>query len=230
MTATFGPSLTFTRQVRGTGPTHSEFVAFNSQIRMMSHLYELFASAPREGYQVELKTLAAFRGVLSPVDAQRFELRGTYLWNFLNLNPPFLILGVRAGVATTFTPENFATSTVLPSNFRHYLGGSSDLRGFNRLALPGPNGALTSLTASGEARMPDLLPWGFEPLVFVDAGQLGRESLHLDSPTYWNPGLGMRWASPIGAFRVTVAHGFVAGDPASTLPGWRLYLSYGEEF
>jgi len=230
MTATFGPSLAFTKTVRGAGPKDTEFIAFHSNIRLMSHLFELFSTDPREGYQLELNSLAAFRGVLSSVDAQRFEVKGTHLWNFLNLDPPFLILGVRAGVSTTFTPERVGTTTALPSNFRQFLGGSSDLRGFNRLALPGPNGALTSLNTSVEARLPDLLPWGFQPLAFIDAGQLGVEPMKLDSPTYWNPGAGLRWASPIGAFRATLAKGSVWGDAASPLNGWRLYLSYGEEF
>jgi len=229
VTANFGPALTFQKTVRGAGSGDATFASFKSLLRVSSHLYELLATAPREGYQVELRSLAAFRGALSPVDAQKFELRFNGLWNFSDYDPPFLILGVRGHLSTTFTPE-VTTSTRLPSEFRHFLGGSADMRGFNRLALPSLEGALTSLYMGYEARFPDLLPWGLEPLAFADFGLLGIRPMKFDSDLLWNPGLGLRFASPIGTFRTTVARGFVAGDSASPLNGWKLFLSFGEEF
>ena len=53
----------------------------------------------------------------------------------------------------------------------------------------------------------------------------------VDSPLYTAPGLGLRWASPVGTLRATLARGFasrqLAEDP---IPNLQFFLSFGREF
>ena len=79
-----------------------------------------------------------------------------------------------------------------------------------------------------------MLPHGLQPLVFVDAAVVGRSSFKLDPNVYWSPGLGIRWNSPVGSVRVTVARGLVwRRDSAAEVlikPQWQFFLSLGAEF
>jgi translocation and assembly module TamA len=227
--AQFGPSLNFVKDVLGVSKGESKYMAFYGDINLSTHPFELWLHNPKEGFQVQARAIGAFRNVLSDFDAKRFDLRMTALWNLLDFDPPFLVVGWRAAVGTTVTPEQ-ADSKRLRTNFKHFLGGSADLRGFAKSEVPSPTGALTSAFTSLEVRFPDLLPWGLEPLTFCDAGMTGARNFELDPTVYWSPGGGLRWASPIGVFRTSVGRGFVSGDAGHPLSGWRVYLSYGEEF
>jgi outer membrane translocation and assembly module TamA len=128
--------------------------------------------------------------------------------------------------------ERPGPATLLPPDYRTYLGGSSDLRGFSRQELPTDGeGGMSSFYLGVETRFSGVLPWNLEPLFLFDVGALGSKPVSLDMPIYWSPGFGMRFESPIGTFRGTLANGFV-GSGVHDWSGshWQLYLSLGEEF
>ena len=84
-----------------------------------------------------------------------------------------------------------------------------------------------------ELRLADVLPRNVEPLVFVDAAQAGRKSAELERTIYWSPGFGVRWGSPVGALRATLAYGMAARRERETLepkPEWQFFFSWGQEF
>jgi translocation and assembly module TamA len=174
------------------------------------------------------------RALGSGVDFQRLMFDGQALWNVRDLAPPLIVLGMRGSVASTVIgagPEHLAE---LPPMYRHFLGSSTNMRGFAREALPtGGKGALTAAYLGLEARLAAGLPAGLQPLLFYDMGKTGRTSLQLDRPLYYSPGLGMRWQSPLGSLRLTAARGMVAhasADERRGLERWVFYLSFGEEF
>lgn len=228
--ALFGPTLNSEWKVSGAGPKDSQFVAFNSHVQLMQHSFELNQTSPREGFQADLSTMSAFKSVLSEFSATKVEMHFTQLWNVNQWDPPALVLGVRGGAATTLTDESLASTSVLPSSFRLFLGGSQDLRGFTHAEIPSNLGALTMVWLSGEARFLSILPWNLQPFLFSDAGKVGERKLELNNVTYWSPGFGMRWESPIGSFRGSLARGMVHTGNNNTSENWKLYLSYGEEF
>ncbi len=226
----FGPTLNFEKTVVGIGPKDTKFMASFFGLILQSHSFELNESAPRSGFQVNLNALTAIQSVFSRVSASKFTLKFTHLWNVMDWDPHIVVLGLRGAVASTFTNEEIRSSDVLPSSFRHFLGGSKDLRGFGRLELPAPEGALSSVYLSGEARLANTLPWNLQPFTFVDAGMTGPKSTELDNKIYWSPGLGMRWESPIGSFRGTVARRIISPETVVPDSRWNFYFSYGEEF
>lgn len=229
-----GPELRFVHTSRGPGPKASKFVTVAGEFRALDHYYEFFQSDPQQGYRISADLLSAQEHWFSPFSAHRLRIQGEHLWNILNYNPPLLVLGLRGSAATTLTPEVIDQSSALTDEFRHYLGGRSDMRGFSLRQLPGPEGALTSVTASFEVRLTHVLPLRIDPLVFVDAGMLGKRPMMLNRDLYYSPGFGLRWNSPIGAIRTTLARGgrmVWDGERAiGSAPHLQFYFSLGEEF
>ncbi len=228
VTFLFGPTIQMLRAVRGPGPRDSKFMSFNGSARLESHNHEFYRSSPRSGFAMDLSALVTQQDVLSNVSAQMVRLYADILINLGSFEPPFAVLGFRGSIATTFVDG--ASAPRLPQNFRHFLGGSNDLRGFARNSLPEKDGGLTSMFMSSELRFPDILPFGLQPFGFGDMGAMGLRSATLGSDIFISPGFGVRWESPIGIFRSTLAHGFVLPGPNDPRRGWQLYISYGEEF
>ncbi len=230
-----GPSLSWEHTYR---PWQSRrdtfFAAARAEFRVTSHAYELHQTAPQDGFDVSLHGIFTQQDFLSDVSAQRIGINFSNLFNLFNFEPALLVLGLRGGLATTFLGKT-TTISALPPSLKHYLGGSENLRGFDRRELAGPTGlgALTSAYLSLEVRVPDFVPWGIQPIGFADAGLLGTESISLKGPLYFSPGLGARWQSPIGVFRGTFSHGFLYGERngiAESTAHWKFYISFGEEF
>jgi len=226
LSATLGPRLNVIRTARGTGMGDSTFLSLSGSFTLMSHPFELYRTSPRCGFELNLSASLSQKGWLSGVTAQALHLDFQNLFNFLNEDPPFFVIGFRGGISTTITAESL-TSASLPAIFRYHLGGSKDLRGFSLLELPDAQGALTAGFSSLEFRFPYTFPWGLQPLFFVDLGMTGKQFLSLDGALYWSPGLGLRWETGIGVFRGTVANGFI-NSRSRAHP--QFYLSYGEEF
>lgn len=227
-----GPDLNYIYTISGAQPGFSRFVSLQYQFEMQSHYYEYYQNSPRTGY--DLKSWGSFNDqiLLSTVSAQSFNISGKYLWNLKGYDPPLLVTAVRGGFSTTFT-HGEENRDRLPPNYKFYLGGMEDLRGFSRQELPGDKqGALSSFFLSTEVRLASLIPYGFQPFVFTDAGILARKPLKFDTPIYWSPGLGIRWESPIGVIRGTISHGFKVGQSAVGDPSnhWQYYISFGQEF
>ena len=90
---------------------------------------------------------------------------------------------------------------------------------------------MTKAYLGAEIRIENLILDQISPLFFLDVGKLGINSFTLDPGFYWSPGLGLRWASPIGAVQALTGLGFSEGlRSAAASSGWQFYLSLGEEF
>ncbi len=236
--ASLGPSYEDDHTVVGIGPSDSRNTFLNESLVVASHGYEYYFSNPQAGYKFSLTSLSSNKTFASSVTASKVSLSGEGLLNLRNYAPPTLVLGLRGLLGTTYSPNGASEAANLPLSLRSFLGGTQDLRGFSRQELPRdrPTGAMTEAYVGAEARFPALLPYGLQPYTFVEGGVLGSEPATFEWPLYWDPGLGLRWASPIGSFRGEVAHGFVdAPGPSNvTLQSdwshWQFYISYGEEF
>ncbi len=230
-----GPAYQADQTVVGVGPKDSRNIFLNQSLIFTSHAYEYFISNPQRGYRFSVESLSSNKALASSVSASKVTLMAESLWNAGKFSPPVLVVGIRGLLSTTYTPNGNGDLLDLPVSMRSFLGGTKDLRGFSRQELPdsNPAGSMTEVYVGSEARFPSVLPWGLQPFVFLDGGLLGNQPNTLQWPLYWNPGLGLRWASPIGTFRVEAAHGFV-DSPLGSINGershWQFYVSYGEEF
>ncbi len=226
-----GPSLKLIRTVRGEGPNFARVVAMDYRLNVESHDHELYRAAPRSGRQFEFRFSHTIKD-LSTLDVKTIASNGEALFNVRSLEPPLFILGIRGGAATSQAHEG----TRLPSEYRHTLGGSMNIRGFHRRSIPGSEGAMTSAYLGAEGRLVTILPYGLQPFVFVDVGRVGEESYKLDSQVFYSPGVGVRWQSPFGSLRANIGHGFTGESEKSeglkygVRPTWVLFISFGEEF
>jgi translocation and assembly module TamA len=224
---TAGPVVELIRTYRGSGSgnPNSEFLSAEAILKLRDHEFEYWATNPRTGYDLTLTGTFARGGWLSSASAQRLSLVGEALYNLRDYDPPLLILGLRGGALTTLSSERPGVSSRLPANFFWYLGGSSTLRGFDRQSTP-PEGAMTAIYLNPEARLSTVLPFNVEPFVFYDLGFVGGAPLALGSTVLMAPGFGLRYKSPFGTIRTTLARGF----PLEPTGGWTFYFSFGEEF
>lgn len=228
-----GPSWENSKILRGVGPAESTITFLQSSLRWLSHDTEFFEQSPRDGSRFEFDLLQTQKDWGAPFTARRGQIRGQVLWNLMRYDPALIVLGIRYSLGTTWTDRDLK-ATALPVRFRFFAGGTEDLRGFDPRTLPrDSNGGLTEALIGAEARFGKVLFRRLDPLAFVDAGRLGTRSVRLDRTIYWNPGVGLRWESPVGTFRGYVARGYTS-DPPPGLPGpfekWRFGFSYGEEF
>lgn len=149
------------------------------------------------------------------------------------------ILTLRGGAGTFLEGLVGADAGYIPPERRFYGGGPSGVRGFRFNEL-GPTvyiarpergsdggfdvvtvraatGGTRSVLASAELTFP--LPIGGESLrgaAFLDAGQVwqSRDTLAVNPPLRVTPGIGVRFASPVGPFRLDVAY-----NPYGPTPG-----------
>jgi translocation and assembly module TamA len=230
-----GPSFEIDETLAGVGPPYAQALFFNQTLLVASHGFEFYKDNPQRGFRVGTSSSLSNQSLASSITASLFSISAEALFNWGDFSPPSMILGIRGGYATTVTANGTEDLKSLPIPFRYYLGGTQDIRGFLRQELPDNSGlgAMTKIFAGFETRFLALLPAGFQPFLFTDGGMLGSQPDTLDSPLFWSPGLGIRWASSIGAFRLEAAHGFVSDRGISIRPElshWQFYISYGEEF
>jgi outer membrane translocation and assembly module TamA len=173
------------------------------EFRLTDHYYEFYRSSPREGFDIRAEVNLTEKDVLSSVSGNLFRIGFEKLWNLSNWDPPSIVIGLRGRLGTTLTGENLS-DVRLPTDFRHFLGGSTDMRGFGLRELPGVNGALTAIYFGVESRFLDLLPIGLQPFVFVDGAVFGQEPAALDGPIFYSPGVGIRWQTQFGVVRTTL--------------------------
>lgn len=230
-----GPLVEHITTVRGVGPANDTFLAFHTKWTLTDHLYEYYAAEPRRGRRATVETLSRLAGADSTLTAHRLTVQGESLWNAGDYLPPALVLGTRYWAGTTYVNDAAAAQKNLAPDMRFFLGGDANLRGVALNGLPrDQNGFLTVVYDGVEARLGDVLPYGLQPLVFLDGAMGGRTDAHLDPDVYWSPGAGLRWRLPVGSIRGTVARGLVwhrdAASPPLYPPHWQLFLSFGEEF
>lgn len=218
--------------VRGLGDPTTDFLWTSISFTGQSHEFEYYLDDPRSGYDFDLNAGVTRRDIGSNINANRYAFSFTRLWNLFDYSPPIWVMGIRSRI-TTIVADN-QDSLIMPPNYRYNLGGSQNLRGFARNALPPRDlGAMTSAYVGVETRIGNVFPYGLQPIAFVDIGGLGDRPLALDPTRYYSPGAGLHWKSPIGTFRLTAAHGLIAGEKQEELrhlSRWLVHLSYGEQF
>ncbi len=229
-----GPALAYVNTVRGLGPV-STYAVLETRLQLTSHLFEYYAADPRTGWRLSFDSRSRTAGIYSGITAQSLGLQGEHLWNLGGYAPPQLVLATRYRAQTTLVKNSVAAAGGLPLDMRYFMGGDADLRGAGRSAVPSDSvGLLTAVYDGVELRMGDVLPHGLQPLVFLDAAMAGRRSLCLDPNVYLSPGVGIRWNSPVGSVRASLARGLVwRRDPAAEMlmrRQWRFFLSLGTEF
>lgn len=229
-----GPAVEYVRTLRGQGPEDQLLPALRTRASASSHSFEYFAGDPRTGWHAALETASRHKDAYSPITAHRLLLSAQRLWNVGNYDPPLWVLGWRTLAGTTVTDRESGRLGELPAALRFFLGGDSDLRGFARKELPiSGEGYLTAFYQGLEFRVSDVLPKRVDPLVFIDAAMAGRRSSELERELYWSPGVGLRWGSPVGAMRATLARGYTSRRDPTVLerrPGWQFFFSWGQEF
>lgn len=230
-----GPALNYFRTIRGLGPDLSTWLEFQTRGEVKTHSFEYYARDPRQGWSAALETSSRVDGVASKVSADRLRLSGEGLVNLGAYEPPLAVLATRGALGTLWNGDRSTVFFDLPPPARFFLGGDEDFRGAQRKALPNDAGGFITAVYDGlELRAGDILPYGLQPLLFLDGAMGGRRNFQLDPDVYYAPGMGLRWASPFGSVRASVARGLVWGrgaphDPQFT-PRWQFFFSIGREF
>ncbi|NCN26026.1 BamA/TamA family outer membrane protein [bacterium] len=226
----YTPSYTIEKTLDGEGPDNIQFFSFKTQAQMTSHYFEFYKATPQEGYELSIGWEAQREGVGSPLSLDLFNFSGTYLMNLGKWDPPLTVLGFR------FSHDVALSSDLneIPTSYRLFLGGAENIRGFSRKSINNDNqGYLTTSYLGVEARFLEVLPYKVQPFVFMDAGKVSQASWTFGESTYTSPGVGVRWQSPLGALRGTVAKGRILNkevDAPQPKEEWNFYLSYGQEF
>ncbi len=227
-----GPALGTTDLTQGAVNTRVQNVRVETEVNVTSHLFEYNMGDPQTGWNFILDTSSQFQNVVAKKTFHRLTLRHHVYWNLGSLEPPFLILGSRGFIGTFLTDEKPLTADDVPISERLFLGGSQDLRGFSRRSLPGgQEGFLSAVYEGLELRAGEWFNYSIQPLIFIDWAMAGLTEDSFESAYYYSPGVGVRYASPFGPVRATLARGFVEqrslADPNT---GYQLYFSFGREF
>jgi translocation and assembly module TamA len=228
-----GPTFLDSYVARGEGPTRTEILFAEIDARWHEHDHEWFATSPRTGELIDASVLITQKKWGAGFTAQKLQVAGQKLWSIGRYDPPLLVLGLRFNASTVFSPDDDITSA-LPTRFLTFLGGESDLRGFEQQSLPRSGvGALSGVSSSLEARVNKVIYKRVDVFTFLDAGMLGGARMHLEKPVFMSPGVGLRWESPIGVLRGYLAQRFAVYQREEEAPyprDYRLGFTFGEEF
>ncbi|MDR1040003.1 MAG: BamA/TamA family outer membrane protein [Deltaproteobacteria bacterium] len=142
-----------------------------------------------------------------------------------------LVLALRASVGIIFG----AGPSTLPASLRFFSGGGGSVRGFRYRSI-GPRNA-RDRPAGGDFlnEVSSELRWRFSDsmgvVAFVDGGNLYDkfDFSQLGKSILWGGGLGFRYYSPMGPFRVDVAYPISPG-PRKEEARFQLYISLGQSF
>lgn len=225
------PTYRNEKTIKGDASKNVGFLAFEAQVALISHLFEYYLTSPRTGYQLQFSWWGRRQGIGSSQNGNRYRINGTWLNNFGGFSPPVMVLGLR------FQVEQLVSDGLknTPPSMRLYLGGDNNIRGFNRKQIN--NGGLgfnQTYYLGTEARFTQFMFLNLQPLVFVDIAKAFAENTRFDRLFFWSPGIGLRWASPIGAVRATAGYGMVEGETQVQSPQvneeWTYFVSLGREF
>lgn len=232
-TVAFGPSLSRNFSLDDTSGKTATLFSLFARAMLSTHAYELYLTDPRTGWYQNIDFELISEGLAINPFAGRYELAGEYLFQMNPVDPPQWIFGVRYGAGTVDTSERPSSPGILPAKYYLTLGGDQDLRGFARKELnQGTIGAMTRIFAGAEVRYAKSLPLWMEPFAFFDFGWLGSQPWMLDPIAYYDPGGGIRFFTPFGTIRTTLAHGFLSqqSDLFPELEHFQFFLSFGREF
>lgn len=232
----WGPTYNYSKVLRGVGPDNIIYPSVEGSLSLMSHTYEFLIGEQYQGWLANFFYRALNKGIGSYVDVNRYELDLKYLWNIADLSPPLFVLGTRLEGAVVEINEGNedVDRRLLPVDERLYLGGDNDLRGFPRQSINNHGlGYLTTLYFGMELRLIEELPYKLQPFFLFDAAKIGNRRYTLEKPVLTSHGLGLRWASPFGTLRGTIAQGRIYGGNESTdqyPEEWVFFVSFGQEF
>lgn len=232
-----GPTLNYTDTVRGIGPDKTSYLSWNANVTALSHAYEYFFRNQSEGWIWTFNYSGQRKGLGSPVSADRYDVSFKSLFNLGGYTPPLFVLAWRVSSswvnANVLNPQD-NNRDILPIDDRIFLGGDQSLRGFSRQSINNNGlGYLSSIYSGFELRLVDELPYRLQPLVLFDIAKVGDRKGSLERAVLTSLGAGLRWASPFGTFRGTLAKGEIseASSLATTYPHeWVAFLSFGQEF
>ena len=226
-----GPTYDYIRTYRGSGPPTSHFLYLEWLIRAATHYYDFYQNSPRTGFRAQFVTDVNSGDAFSSESAQRVRFDFSGLWNIKEYDPPLFVIGVRGFVSSTIVTASDPSGVNLPPTFLQYLGGSTNMRGYGLQELPhSGTGTLAAVYFGTEFRYAAGFWFGLQPLIFMDVGALGTHATQLDSPVFLSPGGGLRYESPFGSLRATLAHGYAPGSNDPTLSHFQFFFSFGEEF
>ena len=174
---------------------------------------------PTWGQASAFQFLYGSRALLSTIDFYKSTLSFKYLREVLPRST--LIGSVQYGAISTNDFER------VPVSQRFFAGGDRSIRGykFRDVSPRNPDGDavggryLELLSAEYNYRFLDR----WSAAVFIDAG---RAFNNFDQPYASGAGVGVRWQSPVGPFRIDIAHP-VGNNPLDR--GVRLHLSLGPD-
>ena len=225
-----GPTLNYSKTLSGIGPGDTGYYATEGSILLMSHPFEIGLRDQFEGWTAGLRYRGQRQGLGSQFYADRFDINYKTLWNVGEYAPPLFILGTRVQLtAVDIDALDGTDRRLLPLEYPVFLGGDESLRGFGRESISNDGlGYLTAAYIGWELRLIGELPFRLEPFLLFDLARAGVREWTLDAAVYSSEGLGMRWASPIGTLRGSVARG--QSTDARQSSGIVYFLSMGQEF
>jgi outer membrane protein assembly complex protein YaeT len=188
---------------------------------------------PRTGYSVSLGT--EYAGTWLPGDYNYFSVSNDTR-GYLPVGES-IVLAARVYVSSI---DPVGSADDVPFFKRHFLGGSTSLRGWGRyevapLSASGlPLGGFSLFQTSLEARV---LAWGSLAVVaFVDAGNVWESSWQFElGDLRYDAGPGLRYLTPVGPLRVDLAYQLnplegLLIDGAPQERRWRVHFSIGQSF
>jgi translocation and assembly module TamA len=234
--ARWGPTLNYTKTIRGVGPAEVTYPTIDSSVTLNSHIYEYLYREQYEGWIFHFNYRGQNKGIGSKLDMNRYRTDLKTLWNLGGFSPPEWILAFRIEsiIVDAKDINRNKNRDLLPIDDRIFLGGDENLRGFPRQSLDNNDlGYLTSLYLGFELRLIEDLPYHLQPFLLLDLARAGSSRYVLDKPVFESEGLGLRWPSPFGTLRGSLAKGSIRNKDSSTksyLESWVLFLSFGQEF
>jgi translocation and assembly module TamA len=229
--ARVGPTLNYVDTLRGIGPSRTNYVSWEGSLTAMSHSYEYSSRSQSEGWIASFNYRGQRERLGSNLNADLYEVNAKHLWNIGDYNPPGLVLGSRIQAMAIQAGQD---NVQLPLDYRIFMGGDRNLRGFPRQSLSNDGfGFLTAVYAGFELRLVEQLPYHLEPFLLVDAARFGDRRMTLDRSLFVSQGAGLRWSSPFGTLRATAAKGRVVDDEGWSQgypQKWVYFLSFGQEF
>jgi outer membrane translocation and assembly module TamA len=235
-TARGGPTLNYVKTLRGAGPEDQTYSSVEGTLLAMSQNYEASIRDQYEGWSSSVFYRGRRKGLGSEIAVDRIEWNLKHLWNLGEYSPPLFVLGTRLQTITVDSEEltSGASQSLLPSEERIYMGGDQNLRGFPRQSINnGKLGFLTAAYLGFELRLIEQLPFHLQPFLLWDSAKVGTRRYTLDRPVFTSEGLGLRWASPFGTLRGSIARGHVLEGTTLSDPypeQWIYFVSFGQEF
>jgi len=170
-----------------------------------------------DGYSTNVRFIFGSRQFLSDIDIIKSVF--SYKWLKSTSKKDTFILSLQYGAIES---NDFRR---IPASQRFFAGGDRTIRGFDYKSVSPKNPAGEAVggryleVTSLEYNYRFLPRWS--AAVFVDAG---RAFNNFDQPYSVGAGIGFRWLSPVGPFRVDIA-----SDISEDKPGFRLHLSLGPD-